>query len=204
MLGNDRRRMELAFSLLFSLPGTPMIQYGDEIGLGENLALNEREATRTPMQWTSERHGGFSTAARTILPVVEDAIFGYQRVNVNAQRRDPDSFMNWCTRLLRLRRECTEIAWGQCRILDTSVPEVLALDYEFRGTSMITLHNFSGSAKNVRLRLRDPGARHLVDMIGDQNSRATNQGLHDIALEGYGYRWFRVGSADNTLRRARF
>jgi maltose alpha-D-glucosyltransferase/alpha-amylase len=89
MLGQDRKRLELAFSLLFSLPGTPMMQYGDEIGIGENLRLPERECARTPMQWTPDRHGGFSRARRIVRPVIDDKMFGYKRVNVAAQRRDP-------------------------------------------------------------------------------------------------------------------
>ncbi len=82
MLSNDRRRLELAFSLLFSLPGTPMMQYGDEIGMGDDLALDERECARTPMQWTNEPHGGFSRAERTVRPVIDDATYGYGQVNV--------------------------------------------------------------------------------------------------------------------------
>ena len=99
MLGNDRRRLELAFSLLFSLPGTPMMQYGDEIGIGDDLRLPERECARTPMQWTAEQHGGFSRAQKVVRPVIDDPIYGYQRVNVMAQRRDPDSLLNWTERV---------------------------------------------------------------------------------------------------------
>ena len=106
MLDNDRRRLELAFSLLFTLPGTPMLQYGDEIGIGEDLTLPERESARTPMQWSSEKHGGFSTADRPVRPVVSDPIYGYQRVNVEAQRRDPQSLVNWIERKIRMRKEC--------------------------------------------------------------------------------------------------
>ncbi len=106
MLDNDRRRLELAFSLLFTLPGTPMLQYGDEIGIGEDLTLPERESARTPMQWSSEKHGGFTTADRPVRPVVSDPIYGYQRVNVEAQRRDPQSLVNWVERKIRMRKEC--------------------------------------------------------------------------------------------------
>jgi len=87
MLGNNRRQLELAFSLLFSLPGTPMMQYGDEIGIGDNLRLPERECARTPMQWTSERHGGFSVARKVVRPVIDDAVYGYERVNVADQQK---------------------------------------------------------------------------------------------------------------------
>jgi maltose alpha-D-glucosyltransferase/alpha-amylase len=110
MLGNDRRRLELAFSLLFSLPGTPMMQYGDEIGMGDNLRLPERECARTPMQWTRGRHGGFSRAKKIVRPVIGDAVYGYAKVNVADQRRDPHSLLNWTERMIRMRRECPEIS----------------------------------------------------------------------------------------------
>jgi maltose alpha-D-glucosyltransferase / alpha-amylase len=204
MLGNDRRRMELAFSLLFSLPGTPMLQYGDEIGMGEDLSLKEREATRTPMQWTDEPNGGFSRARKTVLPVIDDPIFGFRKVNVNAQRRDPDSFLNWTTRLIRVRKECPEIAWGKCRVLETGCRSVLALVYEFRKAAMVTLHNFSASPQAVCVRPEHADARRLVDLLAEEHSDADGRGLHEIPLEGYGYRWYRVGVPDETLVRETF
>jgi maltose alpha-D-glucosyltransferase/alpha-amylase len=204
MLGNDRRRMELAFSLLFALPGTPMLQYGDEIGLGEDLSLNEREATRTPMQWTAEPHGGFTKAKKAVLPVVEEGIFGYRKVNVDAQRRDPDSFMNWLVRLIRTRKECTELAWGKCEVLESGSPSVLVLSYEFRGAAMVTLHNFDEAARTVNLKLDLEGGERLVDLIAEEHSKAGSRGTHEVVLDGYGYRWFRVGVVDETLTRKRF
>ncbi len=204
MLGNDRRRMELAFSLLLALPGTPMLQYGDELGLGEDLSLNEREATRTPMQWTAEPHGGFTRAKKPVLPVIDDPVYGYAKVNVNAQRRDPDSFMNWLVRLIRVRKECTELAWGSCEVLDAGAPGVLALHYHFRGAAMVTLHNFGDAARTVRFKLKAPEARRLVDLLSEDHSEADNRGTHEIALDAYGYRWYRVGVADETLTRSEY
>lgn len=202
MLGNDRRRLELAYSLLFSLPGTPMIQYGDEIGMGEDLSRPEREAVRMPMQWTGEAHGGFTAAAKPVLPIIDDPIFGFRRVNVDAQRRDPASFMNWIARLVRVRRECVEIAWGKCEVLGADSPAVLILRYRFRGAAMVTLHNFGDSAQTVRLKLEDtPRANRLVNLISDEHSKAGARGMHEIALDAYGFRWFRVGGADDTLMR---
>ena len=148
MLGNDRRRLELAFSLLFSLPGTPMMQYGDEIGIGDNLRLPERECARTPMQWTGERHGGFSRARRTVRPVIDDAVYGYEKVNVADQRRDPHSLLNWTERMIRMRKECPEISWGDFVVLRTDVQEVLAIRYDWRETAMVTLHNFSSRRRS--------------------------------------------------------
>src|SRR5437016_87463 len=120
MLGS-RPQLELAYSLMFSLPGTPVIRYGDEIGMGDDLKLPERNPVRTPMQWSDELHGGFSTAAKTILPVIDDGVWGYQRINVAAQQRDPDSMLNWTERMIRLRKECPEIGWGRCTILNTGM-----------------------------------------------------------------------------------
>jgi maltose alpha-D-glucosyltransferase/alpha-amylase len=202
MLHNDRRRLELAFSLLFSLPGTPMMQYGDEIGIGDNLELPERECARTPMQWTEERHGGFSRAEECVRPVNCDDVYGYQKVNVAAQRRDPHSLLNWTERMIRMRKECPEISWGTYEILPTSAAEVLALRYDFRRTSLLTLHNFSSSPRKVRVDVKAPRSETLVDVFGVDHSRADSSGSHEIALAPYGYRWLRVGAADNTLERA--
>ena len=201
MLGNDRRRLELAFSLLFSLPGTPLMQYGDEIGMGDDLRLPERESARTPMQWTAERHGGFSRARKVIHPVIDDAEYGYQQVNVADQRRDPHSLLNWTERMIRARRECPEISWGQFTILPGGVPEVLVLRYDWRNTSLLTVHNFAAGRRKARIDVGKPEGRVLVDVFGHRHSRAGASGVHEVELEGYGYRWFRVGAADNALNR---
>jgi maltose alpha-D-glucosyltransferase/alpha-amylase len=202
MLGNDRRKLELAFSLLFSLPGTPMMQYGDEIGIGDNLRLPERECARTPMQWTSEKHGGFSRAKDVVRPVISDPTYGYSRVNVQAQRRDPHSLLNWTERMIRARKECREISWGDYVVLRTDVPEVLAIRYDWRDTSLLTLHNFGSGKRKVRVNVdtRDDGL--LVDVFDKQQSKAHSDGAHRIEMDGYGWSWFRVGSADNALDRS--
>jgi maltose alpha-D-glucosyltransferase/alpha-amylase len=202
MLGGDRRRLELAASLLFSLPGTPMIQYGDEIGMGENLRLPERECARTPMQWTSGIHGGFSRARTVVRPVVNDARFGYKRTNVAAQRRDPGSLLNRTERLIRARRECPEISWGQFVILRTNAPSVLAIRFDWRQTSLVTLHNFSSRSQKVRLTAGGAGGRLLVSVFDDEHSRAHNDGAHHLSLDPYGWKWLRVGGMDSTLDRS--
>jgi maltose alpha-D-glucosyltransferase/alpha-amylase len=201
MLGNDRRRLELAFSLLFSLPGTPMMQYGDEIGIGDDLSLPEREAARTPMQWTNQRHGGFSRAEKVVRPVIDDETFGYQKVNVAAQQRDRDSLLNWTERTIRMRQECPEIGWGEYAILPADAPEVLALRYDWRGTALVTLHNFSPQRRKVRLQLQGPGRERLVNVFQDEVSQADATGTHEFALDSYAYCWLRVGAADTALDR---
>ena len=200
MLKNDRRRLELAFSLLFSLPGTPMMQYGDEIGMGDDLTMEERECARTPMQWTNEPRGGFSRAERTVRPVINDEIYGYEKVNVAQQRRDPESLLNWTERRIRMRKECPELGWGDFTVLRVDVPEVLAIRYDFRGVSMLTLHNFSSRRQSLSVDPRTDNSGLLVDVFDENHSRSES-GMHEVTLPPYGHRWYRVGAPDNALNR---
>jgi maltose alpha-D-glucosyltransferase/alpha-amylase len=200
MLDNDRERMELAFSLLFTLPGTPMLQYGDEIGMGDDLSLPERECARTPMQWSSRKHGGFSSARRVVRPVVSDPIYGYKRVNVGAQRRDPHSFLNWIERKIRMRRECPEISWGDWKIIKTSEPGVLIMRYEHEGRRVITVHNFTAKPRAPRIDVATAGHRVLFDLLARNDSRADG-GHHVIELPPYAYRWFRPGGMEGRIAR---
>ena len=201
MVDNDRRRIELAYSLLFTLPGTPMLQYGDEIGIGDNLALPERECARTPMQWSADRNGGFSTARRTVRPVISDPIYGYKRVNVEAQRRDPHSLLNWMERKIRMRKECPEISWGDWKILNTNEEDVLVIEYTWHEHSLIILHNFADKPRAVRLPSRVAGTRVLVNLLWSNDSRADQRGVHEIELEPYAYRWFRARGQDRNVPR---
>ncbi len=202
MVNNDRRRIELAYSLLFTLPGTPMLQYGDEIGMGDNLSLPERECARTPMQWSADRNGGFSTGRRTVLPVISDPIYGYQRVNVEAQRRDPHSLLNWVERKIRMRKECPEISWGDWKILKTNADDVLVMEYTWRDHSLIVLHNFVDQPRAVRIPVSTAGTEMLVDLLWTNDSRAGEHGYHEIELEPYAYRWFRARGLDRNVPRA--
>jgi maltose alpha-D-glucosyltransferase/alpha-amylase len=191
MLDNDRRKLELAFSLLFTLPGTPMLQYGDEIGMGDDLSLPERECARTPMQWSSGDNGGFSTARRTVRPVIADPIYGYQRVNVEAQRRERNSLLNWIERKIRMRRECPEISWGDWRILDVDTSGVLAMRYTWQERALVFLHNFTHTPRAVRLRASDVRSPMLVDLLAQHDSHADESGRHVVELQAFDYRWFR-------------
>jgi maltose alpha-D-glucosyltransferase/alpha-amylase len=202
MLGNDRRKLELAYSLQFTLPGTPMILWGDEIGLGDNLDLPERDCARTPMQWTSERHGGFTLADKPFRPVNTDDVYGYETLNVARQRRDPSSLLNWTERRIRMRKECPEITWGHFEIIRTSTSEVLVMRYDWRGTSLVTLHNFSDRRQRVEFDPKVPRGEFLVDVFDDNHSRAEPSGAHLIDLPEYAHRWLRVGAPDNALNRS--
>jgi maltose alpha-D-glucosyltransferase/alpha-amylase len=205
MLDNDRRKLELAFSLLFTLPGTPMLQFGDEIGLGDDLSLPERECARTPMQWSSDRHGGFTTGKRPVLPVISDPIYGYQRVSVEGQRRDPQSLLNWMERKIRMRRECPEISWGDWKILKTDQPGVLVMRYEWDDHTLVTLHNFAGKPCAVvldRAAVRgDSGTGELVDLLATNDSRADENGRYVVELQPHAYRWLRAGGIDRNVPR---
>jgi maltose alpha-D-glucosyltransferase/alpha-amylase len=205
MLDNDRRKLELAFSLLFTLPGTPMLQFGDEIGLGDDLSLPERECARTPMQWSSDRHGGFTTGKRPVLPVISDPIYGYQRVSVEGQRRDPQSLLNWMERKIRMRRECPEISWGDWKILKTDQPGVLVMRYEWDDHTLVTLHNFAGKPCAVVLDRAavggDSGTGELVDLLATNDSRADENGRYVVELQPHAYRWLRAGGIDRNVPR---
>lgn len=202
MLG-DRRHLELANSLIFSLPGTPVIRYGDEIGMGDDLTLKERNAVRTPMQWADEVQAGFSTAEQTIHPIIGTGIYSYKHINVEAQRRDPGSLLNWTARMIRLRKECPEIGWGSWKILPTGSSKVLGMRYDWEGNSMVVLHNFDEKPQEVRIRPGVQGGERLVNLLAEEASHSTHSGIHKIALESYGYRWFRVGDLNYVINRQR-
>jgi maltose alpha-D-glucosyltransferase/alpha-amylase len=204
MLEGDRRRLELAYSLMFSLPGTPVIRYGDEIGMGDDLSLPERNCARTPMQWSTEPQAGFTKSERPFLPVISGGVYGYEHVNVAAQRRDPNSLLNWTERLIRMRKEAPEIGWGEFAVIDTGVVSVLALRYDWRDNSVLTVHNLHASPREVTFAVGsgdEAQDRLLVNLHSEDHSRAGPDGNHRVLLEGYGYRWYRVGGLDYLLRR---
>jgi maltose alpha-D-glucosyltransferase/alpha-amylase len=204
MLDGDRRRIELAYSLLFTMPGTPVIRYGDELGMGDDMRLKERNAGRTPMQWSTEPNAGFSRATKTALPVIAKGPYGYAKVNAADQRRDPQSLLNWTERMIRMRKEVPELGWGDFEILDTKKKGVLAMRYRWRNNSVLTLHNLTGDALEVELRLGDEQGRKLVNLLTEAHSNADARGCHAIVMDPYGYNWYRVGGLGYLLDRSSF
>jgi maltose alpha-D-glucosyltransferase/alpha-amylase len=204
MLEGDRRRIELAYSLMFTLPGTPVIRYGDEIAMGDNLDLPERLAARTPMQWSDEPHGGFTKSDGPVVPVIESGPYGYRHVNVAMQRRDPNSVLNWMERVIRMRKEVPEVGWGDFAIIQTRNPAVLAMRYDWRNNSVLFVHNLDGSPCEVSFAvgLSDGSERLLVNLLSEDHSRAHDDALHHVVLEPFGYRWYRVGGLDYLLKRS--
>ena len=204
MLGNDRRRLELAYSLMLTLPGTPVLRYGDEIGMGDDLSLPERDCARTAMQWSTEPHGGFTTAAKPAVAVIAEGPYGFEHVNVAAQRRDPNSLLNWMERLCRMRKEVPEIGWGDFEVLPTEHPEILMLRYAWRNNAALMIHNLAGKPCELRFAELASHGRSgvLVNLLSEDHSEAGEDGQHCVLMEPYGYRWYRVGGLDYLLQRS--
>jgi maltose alpha-D-glucosyltransferase / alpha-amylase len=203
MLSGDRRLIELAYSLMFTLPGTPVLRYGDEIGMGDNLELPERVCARTPMQWSTEPHGGFTKADKPVVPVISEGPYGYQHVNAAQQRREPNSLLNWTERIVRMRKEVPEIGWGAFVVLPVRDPAILAIRYDWRNNSVLFVHNVSETPREVAFSAGLPGpeGRLLVNLLTENHSEAGTDGRHRLVLEPYAYRWYRVGGLDYLLRR---
>lgn len=197
MLRNDRRRLELAYSLLFTLPGTPVLRYGDEIGMGDDLSLPERECARTPMQWSTEPYGGFTRIRSGGKSVISDGPFGFAHVNVAQQRRDPGSLLNWMERVIRMRKEIPEVSWGDFEVLPLDDNAVLMLRYTWRGNAVLFLHNLSDAPVEVDF----TGPAQLTNVLSEDHSQPDERGRHQVMLEPYGYRWFREGGLGYILDR---
>jgi glycosidase len=195
MLGGDQRRIRMVYSLLFALPGTPVLFYGEEIGMGENLDAPGRMAVRAPMQWgNSTANAGFSPAPadKLIAPIVEGE-FGPQAVNVEDQRTSPDSLLAFVTRLAYRYRECPELGWGEAAVVDVDDPRMLVLMYQWDDSGMVTLHNFSGEPGRVELELDwVPDGTRLVDLLDDLDVSLEDGGRASVEVEGYGFRWLRI------------
>ena len=172
MLGGDRRRLELAYSLMCTLPGTPVIRYGDEIGMGDDLALPERNCARTPMQWSTEPHGGFTKSDKPARPVIDKGPYGFEHVNVAKQRRDPNSMLNWTERIIRMRKEVPEIGWGDFKVIATRDPAVLIMRYDWRNNSVLFVHNLDEKPREIAFAVGLPGE---AGRASDQSARGRPQ-----------------------------
>jgi trehalose synthase len=188
MLGGDQRAIRMVYSLAFSLAGTPVLFYGEEIGMADNPEVEGRMAVRTPMQWSAEPNGGFSTVddpARLRRPLPRGE-FGPEHVNVAAQRRDPDSLLSWFERLVRRRRECPELGFGTLELLETGTPSVFAHRCDWDGATIVAVHELAGREAEVTLPVEDGEA--LVDLFAD----AEHPLPATLSLAPYAAHWFRV------------
>jgi maltose alpha-D-glucosyltransferase/alpha-amylase len=193
MLGGDRRRLELAYSVQFTLRGTPVLRYGEEIGMGDDLSLPGREAIRTPMQWSGLKNAGFTTADKPIRPVVSSGEYSHKKVNVTAQRDDPGSLLAWFERMIRSLRECPEIGSGRCTALDKDDLPAPLLAHRADGPrgSMLFLHNLGEDSVTVDLSELDAEAEQPNQVFGDQPYEDVGR-LDQLEVAGYGYRWIRL------------
>jgi len=194
LLDNDRRKIELLTSLLFTLPGSPILYYGDEIGMGDNIYLGDRNGVRTPMQWTGDRNAGFSRAdtARLYMPHIVDPVYGYQAINVEAQQRTPSSLLNWMKRIIAVRKKTRVFGRGTLRFLRPANETVLAHVREYEGESVLAVHNLSGAAQPAELDLSPWVGCTPVEMLGESRFPAIGKLPYFISLAPYGYYWFRL------------
>jgi maltose alpha-D-glucosyltransferase/alpha-amylase len=195
MLKGDQKRLEMAYSLLLSLPGTPVIRYGDEIGMGEDLSREERNSIRTPLQWSNSPNGGFSIAPSDKLcsPVISGGDFGYEKVNMASQHSNPESLLSRVARMTSARRECAELGLGKFEFLDSGNPAVLVQRSELEGNITYTINNLSDKKATIEIERDEFKDIHVMDLLADKEYKAIEKGHTRLELEGYGYRWFRIG-----------
>jgi trehalose synthase len=192
MLEGDRDRMELLYSLLFTLPGSPVLLYGEEIGLGDDQRVEGRGAVRVAMQWAPGPNAGF-TAGDPAVPLVTDGPFGPDRVSVAAERRDPESLLNWMERAIRARKELPELGWGTWRVLGTDHPAILALRRDWQGQGVLALHNLGPEPVKVGVDLGDDveACRPMAELLGNRHHEPATTG-QPLAPGLFGYRWLRL------------
>ena len=191
LLGNDRARIELANSLLFTLPGAPVIYYGDEIGMGDNIWLEDRDGVRTPMQWSDEPNAGFSTAAAEDLyaPVIDDESYGYHRLNVEAQQGDPGSLLNWMRKAIRVRKAHAALGRGEVRFLEAANRAVLAYLRSDGEETILVANNLSEEEQVIELDLAELAGKQPRDLLSGEEGPTVPGGTYQVTLPRYGYRW---------------
>ncbi|MGE0880383.1 MAG: maltose alpha-D-glucosyltransferase [Acidimicrobiia bacterium] len=192
LIDNNRRVNELLNALLLSLPGSPILYYGDEIGMGDNLYLPDRDTVRTPMQWTADRNAGFSQAdfAQLYLPPLMDPVYGFQAVNVEASLRNPSSLLHWVQRMLEVRRQHPVFGSGTIEILPTSNPAVFAFLRELDDDRVLCVNNLARSAQPVELDLAQFAGSTPVELMGGTKFPAIGELPYFITLEPHGFFWF--------------
>ena len=197
LLDNDRRRIELMNAMLMSMPGTPVIYYGDEIGMGDNIYLGDRDGVRTPMQWSPDRNGGFSRANPQALyaPPVQDPIFGYQAVNVEAQQQSPGSLLNWMKRLIAVRQGRQTFGRGTQTFLYPRNRKILAYLRDYEGETILCVYNLSRNAQACDLDLAGYRDRVPVELLGRTDFPPISDPGYRLTLPGYGFYWLVLAEA---------
>jgi maltose alpha-D-glucosyltransferase/alpha-amylase len=192
LLNNNRRKIELMNILLFSLPGTPVIYYGDEIGMGDNVYLGDRNGVRTPMQWSPDRNAGFSRTnpQKLYLPPIIDPEYHYESVNVENQQGNPDSLLWWMKRLIALRKRYKSLGRGSISFLQPENRKILAFIRQYQGEAILVVANLSHSAQQGRLDLAAFKGASPVELFGRSDFAPVGDGEYDLTLGPYGFYWF--------------
>ena len=198
LMDNDFEKIRLMNSLLLSMPGSPIIYYGDEIGMGDNIYLGDRNGVRTPMQWSPDRNAGFSHAdpQRLFLPPIMDPVYGFEAVNVEAQGRDPSSLLNWMKRLLAVRKSSKAFGRGSLRFLDPGNRKILAYIREYDEETILCVANLARSAQPVELTLGDYKGRVPVELMGRTSFPPVGDLPYLLTLHGHGFYWFRLAKGE--------
>ncbi len=201
LMDNNRRRIELLNSLLLSLPGTPIIYYGDEIGMGDNIYLGDRNGVRTPMQWNGDRNAGFSRAnpAKLYSPVIMDPVWGYEAVNVEAQQSDPSSLLNWMRNMIALRKLFQVFGRGTLEFLDCQNRKVLAYLRRYEGEQVLCIANLSRFAQPVDLDLSGLAGMVPVEMLGYVEFPRITKQPYRFTLGAYGFLWLELHGAPEAV-----
>jgi maltose alpha-D-glucosyltransferase/alpha-amylase len=201
LLENSRRRIELLNTLLFSMPGTPVVYYGDELGMGDNIYLGDRNGVRTPMQWTGDRNAGFSRAdpARLFAPPIMDPVYGYQAINVESQERAPFSLLNWMKRMIGLRKQSHVFGRGSIEFLPVDNRKILAYVRKYQDEEILCVANLSRSVQPVELDLSRFKGRTPVEMLFVTEFPAVSDRPYFLTLPGYFYYWFRMEQAPTSI-----
>lgn len=192
---DDERRVRMVYSLLFTLPGTPVLRYGEEIGMGEDLSLPERDPVRTPMQWSKAPNGGFSTAPvdKLVRPVISEGPYRYEAVNVADQQRQPDSLLAWMKSAMRTRKDLDVFGRGRCQTVDTSEETVFAHACAYRDEVVVAVHHLADAEVEVVLDLSPWPDRQPSGCLGmPQEPHPVEDGKMHLKLEPYGFRWFKL------------
>lgn len=205
LLGNDRRKIELMNILLFSLPGTPVMYYGDEIGMGDNIYLGDRNGIRTPMQWNSDRNAGFSNAnpQKLFLPVIRDPQYRYETINVENQMRNPASLLWWTKNLLAMRKRLRAFSRGSTEFLDSSNSKVIAFVRAVKGESILVVANLSKYSQVVELELTGYKGIQPVEIFSQNKFFEIGEEPYPFTISPYGYYWFLLEKDEATNEPAR-
>ncbi len=192
LLGNDRRKIELLNSLLFSLPGSPVIYYGDEIGMGDNIYLGDRNGVRTPMQWNADRNAGFSTAnpQKLFLPVIRDPLYRYEAVNVEIQNRNSSSLLWWMKNIIAMRKRLKAFSHGNCEFLDSANSKVMSFLRSYAGESILVVANLSKFSQAVELNLKRYQGIQPTEIFSQNKFFEIGEAPYKFTIGPYGYYWF--------------